>query len=101
VFLHDTPSKSLFGRNFRADSSGCVRVQNVEQLVAWLLKDEGWTMERVAEIKRTAETLDVSPKKQIPVMLAYITAWATPDGEVQFRRDLYGNDNVDVTASAY
>lgn len=101
VFMHDTPSKSLFGRNFRADSSGCVRVQNVEQLVAWLLRDEGWTMEKVAEIKRTAETLDVAPKKHIPVMLAYITAWATPDGEIQFRRDVYGNDNVDVTASAY
>lgn len=101
VFMHDTPSKSLFGRNFRADSSGCVRVQNVEQLVAWILKEEGWSMDRVAEIKRTAETLDVTPKKQIPVVLAYITAWTTPDGEVQFRRDIYGNDNVDVTASAY
>jgi murein L,D-transpeptidase YcbB/YkuD len=101
VFLHDTPSKSLFGRNFRADSSGCVRVQNVQQLVAWILSDDGWTNERVAEIKRSKETLNVRPKSKIPVVLAYITAWATPDGKVQFRRDVYGRDNVDVTASAY
>lgn len=101
VFLHDTPSKSLFGKNFRADSSGCVRVQNVQQLVAWILKDDGWSNERVAEIKRSKETLSVRPKKRIPVVLAYVTAWATPDGMVQFRRDLYGRDNVDVTASAY
>ncbi len=101
VFLHDTPSKSLFGRNFRADSSGCVRVQNVQHLVAWILKDNGWTSERVAEIKRSRETLNVRPKSTIPVYLAYVTAWATPDGMVQFRRDIYGRDNVDKTASAY
>jgi murein L,D-transpeptidase YcbB/YkuD len=101
VFLHDTPSKSLFGRNFRADSSGCVRVQNVQQLVAWILSDNGWNRESVAEIKRTRETREVKPKKRIPVMLSYLTAWSTPDGLVQFRRDIYGRDNVDVTASAY
>ena len=41
VFMHDTPSKSLFGRNIRAASSGCVRVQNVKKLVSWLLRDNG------------------------------------------------------------
>ncbi len=101
VFLHDTPSKSVFGRNFRANSSGCVRVQNIQHLVAWILAANGWNDERVAEIKRSKETLRVRPKITIPVVLAYVTAWATPDGTVQFRRDLYGRDNVDVTASAY
>ena len=101
VFLHDTPSKSLFGRNFRANSSGCVRVQNIQKLVAWILKDDGWTNGRVADIKRSKETLNVRPKKRIPVVLAYVTAWSTPDGMVQFRRDIYRRDNVDVTASAY
>jgi murein L,D-transpeptidase YcbB/YkuD len=101
VFLHDTPTKSVFGRNFRADSSGCVRVQNIEHLVAWLLRDNGWDRDRVSEIKRSKETLDVRPKKRIPVVLAYVTAWATPDGSVNFRRDVYGMDNVDVTASRY
>ncbi len=101
VFLHDTPSKSLFGRNFRADSSGCVRVQNVSQLVAWILKGDGWDIDRVAGIKRSKETLSVRNKARVPMMLAYVTAWATPDGMVEFRRDLYGRDNVDVTASAY
>ena len=101
VFLHDTPSKSVFGRNFRADSSGCVRVQNVQQLVAWILADNGYTRSSVAEIKRNKETSEVRPKHNIPVVLAYITAWATPDRQVQFRRDVYGRDNVDVAASSY
>src|SRR5262249_61944723 len=39
VYMHDSPSQSLFGRNFRAASSGCVRVQGIEQLAAWVLAD--------------------------------------------------------------
>ena len=47
VYMHDTPSQSLFGRNFRAASSGCVRVQGIEQLAAWVLADQGWRPEHV------------------------------------------------------
>lgn len=105
VFLHDTPSKHVFGQNFRAESSGCVRVQNVQQLVAWILQDgkdkRGWTRERVAEIKRSKEQLETKPNKTIPVYLAYFTAWATPDGIINFRRDIYNRDSVSASASAY
>lgn len=102
VYLHDTPSKSLFNRNFRAHSSGCVRVQNVQQLVSWLLEaNGGWDLRAVAAIKQSGERKDVSLKRQVPVYLAYVTAWATKDGRVNFRRDLYGRDRVGPTASAY
>ena len=102
VYLHDTPSKSLFGRNFRAHSSGCVRVQNVEQLVSWLLEDNaGWNSQRVMQMKQTGERKDVALKRKTPVYMAYVTAWATRDGNVHFRRDLYGRDGVGTTASAY
>lgn len=102
VFLHDTPLKTLFGRNFRAASSGCVRVQNVTRFVSWLLKDnKGWNLKRVAGMKRSGERLEVRPKKNVPVYLAYITAWATPDSTVNFRRDIYRRDGVGLTASAY
>ena len=47
VYMHDTPSQSLFGRNFRAASSGCVRVHGIEQLAAWVLTDQGWKPEQV------------------------------------------------------
>lgn len=101
VYLHDTPSESIFGRNFRAASSGCVRVQNVEELAAWLLRDNGWTVEHVRAMKKSGERKDVSLKKPVPIYMAYITAWATEDGVVQFRRDLYRKDGVGATAAAY
>lgn len=102
VYMHDTPSKSLFGRNFRAQSSGCVRVQGVEHLVSWLLaSNEGWDTQRVLAMKHTGQRKDVRLSRRVPVYFAYITAWATKDGQVHFRRDLYRRDGVGATASAY
>lgn len=101
VYMHDTPSKSLFNRNFRAQSSGCVRVQNVTQLVSWLLQPNGWDISSVAQMKQTGERKNVSLKRNVPVYFVYVTAWATKDGRVNFRRDLYGRDGVGATASAY
>ncbi len=102
VYMHDTPSESLFGRNFRAASSGCVRVQGIEQLALWLLADQGgWSIERIEQMKKSGERLDVRLKRPVPLYFVYITAWATEDGVVQFRRDVYQKDGVGPTASAY
>lgn len=102
VYMHDTPSKSIFGRNFRAESSGCVRVQGVQRLVAWLLRDTpGWSLSRIREMKRTGERLDVAVKNPVPLFFSYVTAWVTPDDMVHFRRDVYQRDGVGYTASAY
>jgi L,D-transpeptidase YcbB len=101
VYMHDTPGKSIFAKNFRAESSGCVRVQNVNQYVAWLLKDNGWDLARVNAMKTSGETLNVTLKQRVPLYFAYVTAWATPDGMAQFRRDLYNRDGVGATATAY
>jgi murein L,D-transpeptidase YcbB/YkuD len=102
VYMHDTPSDNLFGRNFRAASSGCIRVQGIEQVALWLLADNGgWTAERIQQLKETRERQDVKLKKPVPLYFVYITAWATEDGVVQFRRDLYQKDGVGPTASAY
>lgn len=102
VYLHDTPSDRIFGRNFRAASSGCVRVSNVEKLVAWLLKDQdGWGMREINGIKKSGKTKNVRVKRPVPLHFVYITAWATPDGVVQFRRDLYQKDGVGAVAAAY
>jgi L,D-transpeptidase YcbB len=102
VYIHDTPLKSLFGRAVRFESSGCVRVHNVEQLVAWILRDTpGWSYQRIASMKQTGEQIDVKVGKTVPVYLAYISAWGTPDGLVNFRPDIYGLDGASTTASAY
>lgn len=95
VYLHDTPSDRLFGRNFRAASSGCVRVSNIEQLAAWLLKDtKGMGMSDVQGFKKSGETKTIRLKRAVPLQMVYITAWATEDGQIQFRRDLYRRDGV-------
>jgi murein L,D-transpeptidase YcbB/YkuD len=102
VYMHDTPLKSLFGRAVRFESSGCVRVHNVEQLTAWILRDTpGWDINRILSMKQTGEQIDVKLTKPIPVYFAYITAWGSPDGSVQFRQDIYDHDGGATTASAY
>jgi L,D-transpeptidase YcbB len=101
VYMHDTPSQSIFGRNFRAASSGCVRVHGIEQLAAWVLADQGWRPEHVKAMKESGERLDVKLKKPVPLYFVYITAWATEDGVVQFRRDIYLKDGIGAMAAAY
>ena len=102
VYMHDTPLKSLFGRAERFDSSGCVRVHNVDTLTAWILRDSpDWDISRIRSMKQTGEQIDVKLSKQIPVYFAYISAWGLPDGSVQFRPDIYNQDGGAATASAY
>jgi murein L,D-transpeptidase YcbB/YkuD len=103
VYMHDTPSESMFGRNFRAASSGCIRVANIETLAAWLLAGtSGWSESRIASVKEKGDRVDAKLKKPVPLYFAYITAWATPDGVIQFRRDLYDRDRSgSETATSY
>ncbi|MDX2203771.1 MAG: L,D-transpeptidase family protein [Hyphomicrobiaceae bacterium] len=101
VYMHDTPSQSLFGRNLRAASSGCVRIHGIEQLAAWLVAEQGWNQEHVLHMKQSGERRDVKLKKPVPLYFAYITAWATEDGVVQFRRDLYSKDKLGTAVASY
>lgn len=98
VYMHDTPAKNLFGQDFRFHSSGCVRVQNVRELITWLLQDNGWTRAQVDETIRSGERLDVALKTQTPVYFSYITAWSTADGVVHFRPDIYDRDGAEGLA---
>jgi L,D-transpeptidase YcbB len=95
VYMHDTPSKGIFGDDFRFVSSGCVRVQDVRDYVAWLLKDTpGWSRDQIDQVINSGERLDVKLDKPVNVYWIYITAWATPDGVVQFRPDVYQRDGA-------
>ncbi len=102
VYMHDSPSEGLFGRNFRAASSGCIRVHNIERLAYWLLgQNDGWDQEKVEKMKATGERKDVRLATPVPLHFVYITAWATEDGAIQFRRDLYSRDGVAEIATSY
>jgi murein L,D-transpeptidase YcbB/YkuD len=95
VYMHDTPSKGIFGDDFRFVSSGCVRVQDVRDYVAWLLKDTpGWSRDQIDTAIDSGQRLDVKLVKPVNVYWVYVTAWATPDGVVQFRPDVYQRDGA-------
>ena len=100
VYMHDTPLKNLFGEDMRFHSSGCVRVQNVRELVDWLLRDTpGWSREEIDAVIQSGERKDARLAKPVPVYWVYITAWATPDGVVQFRDDIYNKDGLGPQAT--
>ncbi len=99
VYMHDTPQQSKFAQLLRFESSGCVRVQNVRDLVAWLAKDTpGWDRRQVERVIESGERIDLKLAQEVPVYFAYVTAWATSEGVVQFRDDIYRRDGVEELA---
>jgi murein L,D-transpeptidase YcbB/YkuD len=100
VYMHDTPSKNLFGEDFRFHSSGCVRVQNVRELVNWLLTEtSGWSRQEIDRAIKSGDRVDVRVARPVPLYWVYVTAWATPDGVVQFRDDIYNRDGIGPIAT--
>jgi murein L,D-transpeptidase YcbB/YkuD len=101
VYMHDTPSKNLFGEDFRFHSSGCMRVQNVRELVVWLLADtQGWSRTEVDAVIKSGERKDARLASPVPLYWVYVTAWATPDGVVQFRDDIYSRDGLAASTAS-
>lgn len=93
VYLHDTPSRSLFGRAERSFSSGCIRMEYPLDLAMVLLRhNEDWTRERLESRVGTDTEQTVVLEQTVPVHLLYWTAWSTADGPVHFRRDVYNRD---------
>ncbi len=99
VYMHDTPLKNLFGGDFRYDSSGCCRVQNVQDLVVWLLKDtKGWGPDHIEQAVKSGDQVNANLTKPVPLHWVYVTAWSASDGIVQFREDIYGRDGLGAPA---
>ena len=95
VYMHDTPMKPLFGRAQRAFSAGCVRVQDVFELAAWVAKDEaGMDRRRVDDIVSGGAPVDITLGRPIPVYFVYVTTWADESGNAEFRPDIYGRDGL-------
>jgi L,D-transpeptidase YcbB len=94
VYMHDTPMKPLFQQRARPFSAGCVRVQDVFKLAEWLARYEpGWDQPgRVDAVLQQGQALDLTLSRPVPVIFTYITAWAEPNGQVQFRPDIYKRD---------
>lgn len=95
VYLHDTPDRSLFEKNSRALSHGCVRVQCAQELAERLINNPSiWLSRDTLASIQDGRTFSVDLKQPLPVYLLYFTAFADKDGVVHFRPDLYGRDAV-------
>ena len=93
VYLHDTPNKELFAENKRTFSSGCIRVQNPQELAALVLQDSVlWSRTKINAAINTGKTRMVTLPKRIPVYILYLTATDEGD-ELQFRDDVYNRDD--------
>lgn len=93
VYMHDTPQKHLFTNRVRAESHGCMRVQNPDQLAAIILKhDQNWSRARTASAMNNSYDKHVRLRRTVPVHITYFTLRVNEDGSVTTFRDLYGHD---------
>jgi murein L,D-transpeptidase YcbB/YkuD len=95
VYLHDTPTQSTFERYTRQASHGCVRLEKPRPLAEILLSgDPKWTPEAIAAAIDKGDTVRARLPQQVPVFIFYWTAFASPDGSMNFRSDPYNWDRL-------
>jgi murein L,D-transpeptidase YcbB/YkuD len=95
VYLHDTPARSLFAKDQRSFSHGCIRVESPETFASFVLaKQPGWSQQQIHDAITTGQRQIVPLAEPLPVHIAYLTAWVNKDGSVNFRRDVYGRDAI-------
>lgn len=93
IYLHDTPAKSLFSNETRANSHGCVRVGKPRDLAVNLLKeDKNWTPAKIDAAMNLGKENTYVLKNKIPVYIGYFTAWVDEEGELNFYNDVYNRD---------
>jgi murein L,D-transpeptidase YcbB/YkuD len=93
IYFHDTPSKSLFSRDKRAFSHGCIRLSDPEKMANYVLRNQPeWTPEKISEAMNAGTEKHVRVKDPIPVIITYYTAWVDEQGRMNFREDIYGHD---------
>jgi murein L,D-transpeptidase YcbB/YkuD len=108
VYMHDTPSKRLFGADYRFLSHGCVRVQGVYDYAQWLLEGTSggpngqWDKAAMQEKVKEGAPYEIRLTHPVPVIWVYLTGWSNSgDGAASFRDDVYGLDTVgDAIATA-
>jgi murein L,D-transpeptidase YcbB/YkuD len=93
IYMHDTPAKSLFARESRAFSHGCIRVGKPKEFAIEILKeDPAWTSARIDAAMHAGKESSYTLKTKIPVYIGYLTAWVNDQGEINFYNDIYKRD---------
>jgi len=93
IYLHDTPSKSLFGESSRAFSHGCIRIKEPVKLAGFLLqKNSNWNADKIRRAMHSGKEQYVNLKDKVPVFIAYFTAFTDRNNTLNFRKDIYNRD---------
>jgi murein L,D-transpeptidase YcbB/YkuD len=93
IYLHDTPSKSLFNSEKRAFSHGCIRVEKPKELAQLILEnDPRWTSEEIDSAMHKGTETWQKLKQKIPVYIGYFTAVVDENGDINFYKDIYDKD---------
>lgn len=93
IYLHDTPNRNLFQQSNRSLSHGCIRIGEPKKFAAYLLRnDRNWTEKRIDSAMHLKKEQWVTLPKGLPVLLVYFTAWVDREGQLNFRKDIYGHD---------
>jgi murein L,D-transpeptidase YcbB/YkuD len=94
IYFHDTNAKSLFSKDKRAFSHGCIRLAEPEKLADYLLRDDSqWPPEKISEAMNQDQPQTVKLKKPVPVVITYYTTWVDDNGQLNFRDDIYSHDH--------
>jgi murein L,D-transpeptidase YcbB/YkuD len=94
MYFHDTPSKSLFGKDKRAFSHGCIRLAEPQKMAEWLLRNNPqWPTAKIVEAMNKTTEKNVKLKDPVPVFIIYYTAWVDENGQLNFREDVYKHDS--------
>ena len=98
IYLHDTPDHSLFKKQERSFSSGCIRLSDPLGLAEWVLQNDGQraTPDSLRQQLEGGATQTVYLNRPLPVLIVYFTAFADAQNEIIFRRDLYERDTAIV-----
>lgn len=94
IYFHDTNAKSLFSKDKRAYSHGCIRLAEPEKMAQYLLRNQSeWTPDRIEDAMNSGTEKYVKLKDPIPVFITYYTAWVDEGGQLNFREDIYSHDH--------
>jgi murein L,D-transpeptidase YcbB/YkuD len=95
IYFHDTPAKSLFGKDKRAYSHGCIRLSDPVKMANYLLKDDAqWGPENIETAMNSGKEKYVKLKNPVPVLITYYTAWVDDNGQLHFADDIYDHDKA-------
>jgi len=95
IYFHDTPAKSLFEKDKRAYSHGCIRLSDPAKMANYLLKDDPrWNAASIDSAMNSEKEKFVKIKTPVPVLITYYTAWVDDDGLLHFADDIYGHDKA-------